>query len=70
MLPEPFERLDGFAASILDRLADRFTRRRFARPIGERLLDIDILAGLTGPNRRQGVPVVRRGRRDGVVTTG
>ena len=33
MLPEPLEGLNGLAAAILDGLADRFSRRRFAQPI-------------------------------------
>ena len=38
----------------------------FADVVADRLLDVDVLAGLAGPDRRQGVPVVGRGDRDGV----
>ena len=34
--------------------------------VADRLLDVDVLARLAGPDRRQRVPVVRRGDRDGV----
>src|SRR5207248_7879713 len=32
--------------------------------VAARLLDVDVLAGLAGPDGHQGVPVVRRGDRD------
>ena len=38
----------------------------FADVVADRLLDVDVLARLAGPDRGQGVPVVRRGDRDGV----
>ncbi len=38
----------------------------FAHVVADRLLDIDVLARLACPDRRQGVPVVGRGDRDGV----
>ena len=38
----------------------------FADVVADRLLDVDVLAGLHRPNGRQGVPVVRRGDRDDV----
>ena len=34
--------------------------------VAARLLDVDVLAGLAGPDGHQRVPVVRRGDRDGV----
>ena len=38
----------------------------FAHVVADRLLDVHVLAGLAGPDRRQRVPVVRRGDRDRV----
>ena len=36
----------------------------FADVVADRLFDIDVLAGLHGPDGGQGVPVVRRGDAD------
>src|SRR5207253_10587248 len=45
-------------------LAGRLERdRAFMDVVAGRLLDVDVLAGLAGPDRHEGVPVV--GRRDG-----
>ena len=38
----------------------------FPDEVGQRLLDVDVLAGLAGPDRRQGVPVLHRGHGDRV----
>ena len=38
----------------------------FAHVVADRLLDVDVLAGLACPDRRQRVPVVGGGDRDGV----
>src|SRR5262249_40162831 len=37
----------------------------FVHIVADRLLDVDILAGLHRPDRSQGVPVVRRGNENG-----
>ena len=79
-LPEPaiLDVLDGlphgWAAAVhradLDHLA--VARRRLDHPasfpdgVRRRLLDVDVLSGLQRPDRRQRMPVIRRGDDDGV----
>src|SRR5262249_52284648 len=51
------------AAGLAGRLDDPAA---LAHVVTDRLLDVDVLAGLEGPDGRQGVPVVRSGDRDDV----
>ena len=59
------ERARPVLGADLDHAAELAGRRHhllpFPQVVRERLLDVDVLAGLAGPDRRQGVPVVRQG---------
>ena len=59
------ERAGPVLGADLDHAAVLAGRRHhllpFPQVVRERLLDVDVLARLAGPDRRQGVPVVRQG---------
>ena len=60
--------MPGIAAALRAGLADPVVLAgrlddapAFADVVADRLFDVDVLAGLHGPDGGQGVPVVRRG---------